>query len=34
VDSAWHFVKFNGSLWPITVNFTVNSQLKENKLCF
>jgi len=29
----WHFVKFCGSLWQITVNSTVASQLKENQLC-
>jgi len=30
---AWHFVRFRGSPWQITVNSIVNSQLRVNQLC-
>ena len=33
VNSVWHFVKFVGLPWQITVNSKVHSQLKENQLC-
>ena len=29
VNSAWHFVKFRGLPWQITVNSVADSQLKE-----
>lgn len=32
VNSVWHIVKFRSSLRQITVNFTVDGQLKENQL--
>ena len=31
-NSVWHFVKLRSLPGQITVNFTVDSQLKENRL--
>jgi len=32
-NSAWHFVKFRGSLQQITVNSTLDRQPKDSQFC-